>query len=80
MRYKFKRLLFEIKRYLKHPLCLIKHKISPNEISTNGKYLDYHCARCQKVIKRVSVKGSLSFLRLKKLCEEEGMELPNALP
>jgi len=80
MSLKFKRLLFEIKRYLRHPLCLIKHRKSYNEISTDGKYFYYHCARCQKAIKRVPAEDSLGFLRLKKLCEEEGMELPNALP
>ena len=74
-----KTVLFEIRRYFRHPLCLVKHKISHNEIGTDGKYFDYYCVRCQKRILQIPVKDSVGFLRFKKLCEEEGMELPNAL-
>lgn len=66
-------LLWEIKRYVKHPLCLLRHKkLDPNEIATDGQTLDYYCWRCQKVLKRVPVKDSLDYVRLANLFDEVG--------
>ena len=67
------RVLFEIRRYLKHPFCLVKHRDrDPFEIGTDGRTLDYYCDRCQKVIKSVPVKSNIDFFRFKKYLEEEG--------
>ena len=75
---KLKGVLFEVRRYLRHPLCLIKHKSpDPFEIGTDGRTLDYYCWRCQKVLKRVPVKDNIDFSRFKKCVEEDGWYLPD---
>lgn len=75
---KSKGVLHEIRRYLKHPLCLIKHKNpDPFEIGTDGRTLDYYCWRCSKVLKQVPIKDNVDFARFKKCMEEEGECLPD---
>ncbi len=73
-------LLYEIGRYVKHPVCLFGHEdLSPYEIGTDGEIIDYYCGRCQKKIKSVSVEGNVDFLRLKKISEEEGWDMPDSV-
>jgi len=63
-------LLWEIKRYVKHPRCLLGHeKPDPDEIGTDGKVLDYYCHRCSKKIKQVPAKNSLDYEKLARLCD-----------